>query len=48
MDRRRALRQECSLKHRADGRNRHVPTPPGLASILRAHLAAAHGHKSPR
>lgn len=38
-----ALREERPLKQRADGHSRHVPIPPALAAILRAHLAASYG-----
>ncbi|MFD8562131.1 tyrosine-type recombinase/integrase [Streptosporangium canum] len=38
-----ALREERSLKHRADGHARPVPVPPMLVRILRAHLAAPYG-----
>ncbi|MFC6083696.1 tyrosine-type recombinase/integrase [Sphaerisporangium aureirubrum] len=37
------LREERSLKHRADGHARPVPVPPALVRILRAHLAAPYG-----
>ncbi|MEV5408579.1 tyrosine-type recombinase/integrase [Thermopolyspora sp. NPDC052614] len=37
------LREERSLKHRADGHTRLVPMPPALVRILRAHLAAPYG-----
>ncbi|WP_433242553.1 hypothetical protein ACQPYK_38270 [Streptosporangium sp. CA-135522] len=38
-----ALREERSLKHRADGHSRTVPIPPLLVGILRTHLAAPYG-----
>lgn len=38
-----ALREERSLKHRADGHSRTVPIPPILVTILRTHLAAPYG-----
>lgn len=34
-----ALREERSLKHRAEDETRPVPCPPALTRILRAHLA---------
>jgi integrase len=37
------LREERSLKHRADGHSRHAPIPPALSAILRARLAATYG-----
>ncbi|MER6950814.1 tyrosine-type recombinase/integrase [Nonomuraea sp. NPDC000554] len=37
------LREERSLKHRADGHARPVPIPPALVRILREHLAAPYG-----
>ncbi|WP_214412312.1 tyrosine-type recombinase/integrase [Sphaerisporangium fuscum] len=37
------IREERSLKHRADGHARPVPISPALVRILRAHLAAPYG-----
>ncbi|MGW4791780.1 tyrosine-type recombinase/integrase [Nonomuraea sp. NPDC004297] len=35
-----ALREERTLKHRAEGQSRSVPCPPALTKLIRAHLAA--------